>query len=789
MPNKPPREGSHWLTIGFLLAPTFLAGAVHAPVLLGAWLACALGAALARWRARGDAPLSPLALAAALLTATAALQLIPLPTALLGWLSPFHAQARAALPDALGVGLGGPVTPAQIETSLALARWSALALAACALSWSLARDRAAARTFSAQWAQGLAAAAVLQTLIGLGQTLAGTGGAIAGLWQSSRASLAIVSGTFVNGNHAGAFLVLGALAAAGAAASAAGWRRAAWAAAAATNATGAFLSGSRGAILALALCALGLAAQLLWRAINTRRRAPTTHAWTPWAAAALLPLALLAAVASQAALPKRLAWELQTSASVEDLGHELKLHMITAGARMIPAFPWLGQGADASAHTLPAWLAAPQGARISFIESDPLQILLDFGILAGGAALALALYSWWAVAAPRAAGGPLRSTDLGLAWGLAAWCVSAAVSFNVEILGLALPALASATALLERRDRLGPPRHARALTALLMILIVLGGLGAARHLQLAPRAQALSARLANPTAPDADEARALARAALEPSPNDGRAMGQAALLLLMTPDGAVDGLALARRAVVAAPGAPAGALALARGLTRHGDPEAAADAWRAALSPLRQLPPALADELWASFDDDALRARALPPQERALRAALQRLWDTDRDADALSLATELQSRYPDLPAAHHLAIMAALRADEPLLAELFAEQLLTAAPDQPESWSWAARAQAARGHHADAILTLGRGLERHPRDPQLRLRRAAMILQTPPAKAPPGADGLLQTDLEALRPQALADPALRARYFELSAQRWERLGEPDRAKVERAKAP
>jgi hypothetical protein len=50
-------------------------------------------------------------------------------------------------------------------------------------------------------------------------------------------------------------------------------------------------------------------------------------------------------------------------------------------------------------------------------------------------------------------------------------------------------------------------------------------------------------------------------------------------------------------------------------------------------------------------------------------------------------------------------------------------------------------------------------------------------------------DALLQADLEALRPQALADPALRARYFELSAQRWERLGEPERARVERAKAP
>lgn len=788
---------STWLLaslVALALAPAFLIGSVHAPVVMGWAGLCALLAATAAarlWR-QGQSPrLSWLALAAAALAATAALQLLPLPAGLLALLSPENAQARAALPPELGLGGGGPLTLGQAETALALVRWAALALAACGVGWWLALSAASARKLPPLLAQAFVVAGAAQTLIGLGQTLAGTGGAVLGLWQSSRSSLALVSGTFVNGNHAGTFLVMASLSGLGAAAAQEpGRRRALWGALAGLCATGAVLSGSRGALVTLALCGAGLLGHLFWSAGQSRAQEPRggQGRWLPWVAAALLPLGAGALLWTQATLPRQLAWELSTSGSVQELGSEFKVQMIRAGASLIGRFPLLGQGADAFAYSAPLALEQQVAARVSFVESDPIQLLLDFGLLVGGAALLAALWSWRGLLLPRR-DEPLRRlrpAEVALGWALAAWCLSALVSFNAEALGLALPALVLALALLQRRRRDGPLRLPRLAAPLLVAaLSLLALLGAWMYREAAPQQRALAQQIASGDPAPAQALLPVVARGLWRAPHDGHQMGQAALLLLQERPHLA--LALARASVRAAPGSVASHLALARA-ARGQDPAQAARSYRVALERLRQIPKALGGEVWMALETDERRVEAIPPRHEALRAVMLWLLESGKEAEALSLATELQARYPESLEAQEFAVKAALANGQPLLAELFSVQLLGNFPEEPRAYLMAARAQDEGGKKLQALSTLARGVERLPGDKRLRMRRAALVLQVPLDQAPPQADGWLREDLEKLRRETLGDPAERARYFALSGQRWERLGKPERAKLDYERA-
>jgi hypothetical protein len=311
------------------------------------------------------------------------------------------------------------------------------------------------------------------------------------------------------------------------------------------------------------------------------------------------------------------------------------------------------------------------------------------------------------------------------------------------------------------------------------------------HLDAAPEQRALGQRIAAGQATTPLELVPVVAQGLWRAPNDGHQMGQASLLLLQgRPQLA---LALARGSVRAAPGSVASHLALARA-ARDTDPALAARSYREALSRLRQIPLALGAEVWRALPNDDSRVQAIPPRRQALRAVLVWLLESGRQAEALSLATELQAAYPDNLDAQDFAVRAALANEQPLLAELFAAQMLEGFPEEPRAYLAAARAQDAGKKELQALATLGRGVQRCPGDLKLRMRRAAHVLQVPLAQAPPQADAWLREDLDFLRLKTLGDPALRARYFQLSGQRWERLGKSDRAKLdferaERARAP
>lgn len=804
--------------------PPLLIGTVHLPTMMivGALVVATAGLGLHLARLRHErAPLSPWMLAATLLGVASLIQLLPLPSSLLALLSPEAFEGRRALSATglTGVSTGGPISLDPARTALAAYRWLTLGVAALGISALLGALRRQRGELAQLVARPLAIVGALEVLIGLAQMLFSKPGLIYGVFESTRSASNLTAGSFINANHGAAFLAMATLAGVGLAVERRGARRGLWAGVATLCATGALLTASRGGIAALILSGAAFLLHVGVRAVwtgDTRRDSRLSVRLLPWAAVALLPLGLALSFVSQMALGDRFAWELQSSTSLETLGAEAKVQMIHTGTEMIGAFWKVGIGADSFGAVAPGWLPDPLAARTSFVESDPIEVLLNFGLPIGGLAIALVLLGWWRSAGPgqtrrrrapddaakRASSSPVATRDarggdkkrrsaasrsaslnpvgLGLLYGLAAFAISSAVSFNVEILGLALPALAMGEALLAERRRAEVTSLRPAAAAALTVALLISALGAlGLHATWRHAAERAPQWLALTQAADAQEV----GETLAMTPLDGHAVGLGALTMSLDPTR--DGVSrpLCEHAVALAPADPFGHLACARVYGRAQELPRSARAYHAAMTGLKPVPKGFVGELLRTLPEARLLADALPPRRDAMETVMKVLLK-ERPMLALDVATELQAKHPQVAAAHIFAVRAALSVQQPLLAEMYARHMTDAFPDEVRSYLELSSALLQQKRRVEAIGVLSAGVERLPDSPRLRLKRAEVILDLPLNNPVKDADALLKADLEHLRVSSIRTLAQRARFFHLSGRRWERLGRPDRAEVD-----
>lgn len=396
-------------------------------VQLGGCLVAAAAAFLATASGQGETPAAVAALGAA--TAAIALQLVPLPPALLRLLSP---NATDLFDSALApLGLWPGARPASLdppETARELAKALAC-LAAFAAAARLAASRRRADLL-------LGAVGVSGTLV----AAAGMGAALLGLGPLLESKVA-----FVNPNHLSAFLDLAAFVALGFAMRDRGERRALWLIAFAVSGGGVFLSLSRGGIAAFFVGAAVFGLLYVRRTRLDRNEGGFLRfAFVPVAVSTAL------AVAAWLAFDPILA-EMRT---VKGAASEVKVEMWPLAVAMIRRFPLTGIGRGAFETAFPAYKVDPSPLTFTHLENEWLQPVVELGVLAGLLLVAGLAWTWARAAWSRS----LSRPEIGALAGTAALAAHDFFDFSLELLGAAIP-FAIALGVLARSQRALPLRR------------------------------------------------------------------------------------------------------------------------------------------------------------------------------------------------------------------------------------------------------------------------------------------------------------------------------------------
>jgi tetratricopeptide (TPR) repeat protein len=668
--------------VALLACGTALArGGVDLPVLALAALLAVAALFLAAGRRRREPPaLSALVVGLAAALAAIAAQLVPLPPALLGLLSP---AARETFADVLApVGLWPSWRPLSLDpgaTALELSR--AATLLAVAASGALLAESERRRDALLR-AVALSGAVVVAVHYGA---------ALLGLSPLLAPKVA-----FVNTNHLAGFFLVTAWPALGFALRARGPARAGWLAAFAFTSSGVFLSLSRAGIAAWFLAAGTFAV------LRLRASAPAAAAVRPARArgrtVAAAGLAAALAVAAWLAFDPVVA-ELATVSDGSTT--DLKLGLWPAAASVLRDFPLAGIGRGAFATVYPAYKSEPAQATFAYVENEWLQLPVDLGLAGVGV---VALFAWAFLAAARR-----RDLSSPLAAALAG--AGAVAAQNLFDFGLEVPGVAIPFALVLGVASRAMPRvevRAAGVRAGAALLLLVAGAGLALH-----RAHPLDAAVAAVAgAGTADEAALRARDALRWHPADW-APHAAAGAKLAAADRCAEALPWLTRAMLRNPTAPephrsaaaclahAGQDAHARREYRlaflYGDEGALAEAFARYDAPgaLLEIAPDTPEGLLAA--GELLRAR---PAEAA--EAWRRGWETFGDLRALAQLAQ--------------ARLALGEADEALrLARLLVER----APRAAAGYVVASRALDALGRGGDALRELERGAARLPGDAAL----------------------------------------------------------------------
>lgn len=414
-----PRSGlrDEWLTFGVgavVVAAVLLIGGVHATTqvaLSALTLILAASYILLRGR-RGIRPV-PFAGLAAVAIAFTALQLVPLPVRLVALLSPQAFELRSQLsPDARIM----PLTLDAPATLLALMRGAAC-LALLIVSDGLIRTRRQARRLLwllALLGAGVAAIAFAQRIVGARQIL--------GLYTPRGTPGFGFFGTFVDVNHCASLLALGTLVAAGLAVERQGRLRAVLVACAALSGAALLFTGSRGALVGLAVGGVLLTVILAARAVGVLR-----------ATVAALVLLLIGASLT---LWAHEGLRARTIGAPSQLWNNQKVRGWGDGIRMANEFRWTGVGRGAFESPVNAYRSTDEGVRLVYPENLVVQLVSEWGFPVGLALLLLAL--------ARAA----RLTPLiiklppgtvGAACAVLAVVVHELVDFGLEMPGVAFP--------------------------------------------------------------------------------------------------------------------------------------------------------------------------------------------------------------------------------------------------------------------------------------------------------------------------------------------------------------
>jgi predicted Zn-dependent protease len=362
------------VTLGGLvvLGPLALGGA-PAWVLWPLVVLAAIAAVLAGVGARRQGHLLHVPLLAVPLLAGAGLclvQLIPLPSGLLGWVSPEAAGLREFALVPLGLSSARPVSLEPSATWRELAKHVAYALIFLA-AVEVCRSRLSRRRLLATLAftgAGVALLGLAHEVLGLTSLL--------GLRAYTHAQPPLVT-TFGNPNHLAGFLGLSATVALGLTVSSERRGRSVlFGAAALLSGAGVLLSLSRAGILFF-LFGQGLLGVWLWRRRSEQHGSERVPPLWSRGAAVLVLLGATLTVGGYVAWEK-LAAEAASADSVEELRHS-KVDLWPMMAEAARAFPVLGMGRGAFEVAFPRYQTAPNPNTLTHPENAVLQLAAEFG--------------------------------------------------------------------------------------------------------------------------------------------------------------------------------------------------------------------------------------------------------------------------------------------------------------------------------------------------------------------------------------------------------------------------
>lgn len=258
----------------------------------------------------------------------------------------------------------------------------------------------------------------------------------------------LLMGPFVNPNHVAEFLELAAFACLACSFQRpTAMNRVGWMLGTIFCAAGAAATLSRGAVVALA------AAMLLFvglHYLSARKEAPATRRSSLALGALLLGVVVLAAVGFGSA-------QVLERFSAESLGENTRVQLWRDSWRVIHAHPLgIGRGTFDRVYPIYRTVHTATSTRFAFVESQPLQMLIDGGWMF----LAAIVVGFGALIAHVARRGRRDATESALIAGVAAVLVHSCLDFGLETLGVLLPFVVVLGTLLGRM-RSPPARNAR----------------------------------------------------------------------------------------------------------------------------------------------------------------------------------------------------------------------------------------------------------------------------------------------------------------------------------------
>ncbi len=722
--TEPLRRAATVALVAAVAGPTlWLGGAPPGAAVLAAVLcASALGLLVASDAGRLVVP--PLAAVPLAVAGLSALQLVPLPPALLGLLSPPLAELRTFALVPLGLDGWRPLSHDPSATAAALAG-SLAATAAVIASAGLCRSRTRRRVLAA----GIGATGVAVALIGFGHALADAS-TLFGLHRFQNGQLPFLT-PFGNPNHLAAFATLASTLLLGLAAdSPQRQRQALWLAGAVVCGASAFLSLSRGGI------AFWCAGQLAFLVLMLRRR--DGRGTVGRAVPVALALGTVALVVGYLALD-RISARLATVDTLDKL-QASKVDLWPMFARPAVAAWLTGLGRGTFGLAFPRWQTPHSTLVFSFEypENILLQLATELGIPATVGLVALA--AWATLRTARGASRPIV---------LAAFAgVGALVLHDLFDFALELPGLRH-----RRRRRPGhrlgplgrgarpaaPPRaHARGARSRALLLV----LGLVRGADSATRAEArLAAHATGNAATVRDEARAL----VDRHPADAILYRTAGWTEASRPGGQPRvALAWLNRSLFLQPLDPDTHRVVARALFQLGAPAQALVEERLALESGADTATVLAESLPRARDVDLLW-NLVGESPGHVDLLVTELWKRNRSEDARGLLDRALLAFAGRPEVAALTVTAArirLQTGDPAGALVLLDDAEKAG--QPVALP-RAEALAALGRRPEAIRTLESAVSRNPGDAEVGFALAGYLVAA-------GRPALARAALERLQP-------------------------------------
>lgn len=441
------------MVIGLIALAPIAVGSVHTSTrsLVFSLAILALLATLLDRRAKGRPfPITMPLVALAIAFVATALQLVPIPEAVMGAISP-------AAHDILRTTLGAyGHHPLSLDPSATISELSKIGAYAAFFAAAVVYSSRAHRRRRIVIA--VAATSTAVALIGFVQAAAGST-KILFFYQPHAQILneLLVRGTFVNPNHFGALMVLGAPCALVLGLREQRLRVPAFIAVIVIN-VGVVLSLSRAAIIAAPLAQAVAFGVDRWQLRHgSRQRAP-------WEARAALVIAIIGAVAVAGVFAAgRLAPALASTELANPLSDpRSKFHAWGEASTLVWKYPWTGTGRGAFEFAFTQVTERGGDVHYKFIENGYLQAVTDWGVPV--AALLIVIAGWALVIAMRGLrDDPFAVGTLGAVVGLA---VHEAADFSVELPGVALPALALLATLFARNNADSEPGRRRIRVAL-----------------------------------------------------------------------------------------------------------------------------------------------------------------------------------------------------------------------------------------------------------------------------------------------------------------------------------